>query len=188
MCCSGDQVVDEPARHITAGALALILSARKNDGLTVPQARALMMSTSLQAPSTYQGSLADTVTLQGAGKQKEVTFLETVPRPDIQLWWSRRAGVINAQRAVESRTLVSPAQIMLNDTQYFKGLHTITLDNREAVAVTYTLSNVNARAVATYNNVSDFIRTFEATSLIDSVFPPPACVERCSRVDYAQHR
>lgn len=56
-----------------AGALALILSARKKDGLSVSQARALMMSTSLQAPSTYQGSLADTVTLQGAGENR---FLE----------------------------------------------------------------------------------------------------------------
>lgn len=57
-----------PYRPTAAGALALILSARKNDGLSVSQARALMMSTSVQAPSTYQGSSADTVTLQGAGE------------------------------------------------------------------------------------------------------------------------
>jgi hypothetical protein len=61
--------------------------------------------------------------------------------------------VINAQRAVDMRTLVSPAQIMLNDTKYFNGIHTITINNLEAVPVTYTLSNMNARAVTTYNNV-----------------------------------
>lgn len=62
--------------------------------------------------------------------------------------------MINAQRAVDMRTLVSPAQIMLNDTKYFNGIHTITINNLEAVPVTYTLSNMNARAVSTYNNVS----------------------------------
>lgn len=61
--------------------------------------------------------------------------------------------MINAQRAVDMRTLVSPAQIMLNDTKYFNGIHTITINNLEAVPVTYTLSNMNARAVTTYNNV-----------------------------------
>ena len=68
---------------ITAGALALVLSARKNDGLSVSQARALMMSTSVQAPSTYQGSLADTVTLQGAGKKEQLLRL------DLTLSWKR---------------------------------------------------------------------------------------------------
>ncbi|GAA5984107.1 hypothetical protein JCM10908_006053 [Rhodotorula pacifica] len=114
------------AAPLVAGAYALLLSARKNDGLTPAQARALMMSTSVQAPSTYQGSTLETVTLQGA-------------------------GVINAQRAVDMRTQVWPAQIMLNDTRYFNNVHTIALENRESVAVTYTLSSVNTRAIATYN-------------------------------------
>lgn len=137
------------ATPLVSGALALILSARKNDGLSVSQARALMMSTSVQAPSTYQGSSADTVTLQGA-------------------------GVINAQRAVDMRTLVSPAQIMLNDTKYFNGIHTITINNLEAVPVTYTLSNMNARAVSTYNNgASNDVLVSTSPNTIDL---PPATV------------
>lgn len=50
-----------------AGAYALLMSARKSDAMTPVQARALMMSTSVQVPSTFRGSTLDTVTLQGAG-------------------------------------------------------------------------------------------------------------------------
>ncbi|BGP55847.1 hypothetical protein JCM8202v2_003454 [Rhodotorula sphaerocarpa] len=111
----------------TTGAYALLLSARKSDKLSPPAARALMMSTCSQAPSTYNGTLADTVTLQGA-------------------------GVVNVNRAIESRTMISPPQITLNDTAYFDPAHTITIENRESGSVTYSLSMDTARTIATYNN------------------------------------
>ncbi|POY75116.1 hypothetical protein BMF94_1746 [Rhodotorula taiwanensis] len=115
------------ASPLVAGAYALLMSARKSDAMTPVQARALMMSTSVQVPSTFRGSTLDTVTLQGAGQ-------------------------INVQRAVDMRTLVSPPQLLLNDTAFFVPSHTVTLQNLESSSVTYTFSYQNARTIATYNN------------------------------------
>ncbi|KAI5855038.1 subtilisin-like protein [Durotheca rogersii] len=51
------------------------------------------------------------------------------------------AGVVDAVRAVEYDTFVSPANINLNDTQNFRGVHTIQLTNIGLEAVTYNLSH-----------------------------------------------
>lgn len=63
------------------------------------------------------------------------------------------SGQINVQRAVDMRTLVSPPQLLLNDTAFFVPSHTVTLQNLESSSVTYTFSYQNARTIATYNNV-----------------------------------
>ncbi|GAA5902564.1 hypothetical protein JCM6882_009318 [Rhodosporidiobolus microsporus] len=110
-----------------AGAVALLLSARAADNLTPAQVKSLFMTTNTFAPTAVGASTLSPVILQGA-------------------------GVINVNKAIAARTLITPSQFLLNDTTYLNNQQTMTLNNRNSFPVRYQLSWRNAQGIKTYNN------------------------------------
>lgn len=62
--------------------------------------------------------------------------------------------MIQIADAVAARTLISPHELTMNDTQFRKRSHTLTLTNNNPYTVTYTLSSSTAQGLGVYNNVS----------------------------------
>ncbi|GAA5999830.1 hypothetical protein JCM10207_005930 [Rhodosporidiobolus poonsookiae] len=110
-----------------AGSIALLLSARRTDALTPAQAKDLLMTTSTLTPSGYGASTLEPIISQGA-------------------------GIIDVTRAIAARTIISPGQILLNDTQYLNNVQEITIENRNTFPVAYKLSASNALGISTFNN------------------------------------
>ncbi|KAJ7187925.1 subtilisin-like protease [Mycena filopes] len=59
------------------------------------------------------------------------------------------AGLIQVDRAIAMQTIVSPGQILLNDTTHFKANHTISITNTGQNTVTYRIQHVPAGTVGT---------------------------------------
>ncbi|KAL0930195.1 subtilisin-like protease [Colletotrichum truncatum] len=51
------------------------------------------------------------------------------------------AGLVDALKVVALKTVISPANINLNDTSYFSGKHTITIENHSDEEVTYFVAH-----------------------------------------------
>lgn len=60
-------------------------------------------------------------------------------------------GLVQVVDAINAKTLISPYELQLNDTAYFKGVQTITLENRNPYAVKYTFSHVASRSLGVYD-------------------------------------
>ncbi|GAA6041120.1 hypothetical protein JCM8097_004125 [Rhodosporidiobolus ruineniae] len=110
-----------------AGAVALLLSARKSENLTPAQVKAFFMSTTSFVPTAVGASTYAPITLEGA-------------------------GLTNPNKAIAARTIFSQSQFLLNDTQYLERTQPLTITNRNAWPVLYQLAWTNANGVATYNN------------------------------------
>ncbi|GAA5967711.1 hypothetical protein JCM11641_005742 [Rhodosporidiobolus odoratus] len=110
-----------------AGAVALVLSARKGDNLTPAQVKALFMTTNTLATVDVGGASLEPVISQGS-------------------------GVINVNRALAARTDFSPSQLLLNDTQYLNNVQTVTITNRNTFPVLYQFSWTNALGIVAYPN------------------------------------
>ncbi|KAF8125019.1 peptidase S8/S53 domain-containing protein [Mycena galopus ATCC 62051] len=63
------------------------------------------------------------------------------------------AGLIQVDQAINMKTIVTPGQIALNDTEHFKPNHTISITNSGSKAVTYELRHVPAGTVGTVTPV-----------------------------------
>ncbi|GAA5924678.1 hypothetical protein JCM10213_000413 [Rhodosporidiobolus nylandii] len=110
-----------------AGALAVLLGARKSDKLTPAQAKSIFMTTNSLVPTNVGASSYEPIVSQGA-------------------------GVIDVNRAVAARTLFSPSQFLLNDTLHSNYTQTLRIENRNSFPVSYQLTGVDAEGVATFNN------------------------------------
>jgi len=83
------------------------------------------------------------------------TLLTTTAQPlpashasdNLQTVAQQGSGQLNVWDAATMKTLVSPGEILLNDTQYFRSDHTITIENTSRSSVTYTLSHLSANTV-----------------------------------------
>ncbi|KAJ7091118.1 peptidase S8/S53 domain-containing protein [Mycena epipterygia] len=160
------------ATPFVAGAAALIL---KSLG-TTPAGEAVMRILQTTAASI-------------AGSHTDGTPLLTVAQ--------QGAGLIQVDRAINMKTLVSPGQIALNDTMHFKANHTIFITNLSPKTVTYQIIHVPAGTVGTVAAGSGFIENvpplvpgattiaFSAsdvtvypgkTKTVHAVFTPPADV------------
>ncbi|EJD38963.1 subtilisin-like protein [Auricularia subglabra TFB-10046 SS5] len=107
----------------TAGSAALLLQAKGKR--TAANVRSLLQSTSQSLPaSRASGALPQTLAFQGA-------------------------GLINVYAALTSKTKISPAQLQLNSTSYWKDTHTLTLSNHGSKRQTYTIAHVAAGTTAT---------------------------------------
>lgn len=85
------------ATPFTAGSSALILSVRGNNARTARAVRDLLETTAQFVPSSHtDGDPLQTVSKQGA-------------------------GLVNVFDAVHTTTIVSPGELLLNDTANFKG-------------------------------------------------------------------
>ena len=66
---------------------------------------------------------------------------------DLQTVVQQGSGQLNVWDAANVKTLVSPGEILLNDTQFFNSNQYITIENTSRSPVTYTLSHTPANTV-----------------------------------------
>lgn len=92
----------------------------------------------------------------GKGRASEMrTLLTTTAQPlpvsftsnNLQTVAQQGSGQLNVWDAANMKTLVSPGAMLLNDTQYFRSDHIITIENTSGSSVTYTLSHTPANTV-----------------------------------------
>ena len=92
----------------------------------------------------------------GKGRASEMRRLLTTtaePLPvsftsdNLQTVAQQGSGQINVWNAANMKTLVSPGEMLLNDTEYFRSDHIITIENTSGSSVTYTLSHTPANTV-----------------------------------------
>ncbi|GAA6020873.1 hypothetical protein JCM11491_000015 [Sporobolomyces phaffii] len=109
-----------------AGAVALLLSQKKAQGLSPLDVRSIYASTSVKIPTKRNGTVVDSVLLQGG-------------------------GLLQADKGIATGSIVSPYELQLNDTAFLNSAQTITIKNKNNFPVTYTFSSSNAVALGTYD-------------------------------------
>jgi hypothetical protein len=113
-----------------AGVSALLLGYKGRNGNVSLAARHIFQSTANIIPSSKDdGALYQTASQQGA-------------------------GLVDAYKALTYTTIVTPGQLLLNDTAYFNGKQTITVTNGSKNTVTYKLSHTPAGTAHTLINDS----------------------------------
>ncbi|PFH46516.1 hypothetical protein AMATHDRAFT_7712 [Amanita thiersii Skay4041] len=124
----------------------------------------VMTGTSFSTPF-IAGSAALLLQAKGKSHLKDVaidvrTLLETTGRPlrsshsdkaPLQTVSKQGAGLINVYNAVRYQTVVTPGELLLNDTAHLKGVHTITIRNTAREPQTYNVSHVPAGTADTIN-------------------------------------
>jgi subtilisin family serine protease len=119
------------ATPFVAGSAALLLQVRGKSDDTVKAVRAIFENTAVPVSfSTANGSLLETASHQGA-------------------------GLINVYDAVYNNGSMLPAELLLNDTTYYKANHTVTITNGGAKQVMYTLSHIPAGTASTINGIEN---------------------------------
>ncbi|KAF8800231.1 subtilisin-like protease [Phlegmacium glaucopus] len=115
-----------------AGAAALLLSTRGKTVNVAKSARNLFESTAQKVPSSNtDGDPLQTLTQQGA-------------------------GLINVYDAIHTTTIVSPTELILNDTAHFVGVQSFTVRNNGIQPKIYTLKHVPAGTALTVQPGSIF--------------------------------
>ncbi|KAL0956638.1 hypothetical protein HGRIS_002771 [Hohenbuehelia grisea] len=123
------------ATPFAAGAAALILQAKGKSKDLSRSLRDLFQTTAVAVSSAKpEGSLFQTVSQQGA-------------------------GLMQVDRALNTKTFISPGQLMLNDTAHFEAYHTITVKNTGSESVTYSVSHVAAGTAQSMQAGSIFAST-----------------------------
>ncbi|PFH53738.1 hypothetical protein AMATHDRAFT_83673 [Amanita thiersii Skay4041] len=91
------------------------------------------------------------------------TLFETTGRPvlsnytngaSLQTAASQGAGLINVYNAVHYKTIVTPGELLLNDTTHFQRNHTITIRNTGSSLQTYNVSHAPAGTVNTIHSTN----------------------------------
>jgi hypothetical protein len=115
-----------------AGVSALLFQSKGNSVAVGLAARDLYQSTAMPVAATHNtSSLWETLTHQGA-------------------------GLVNAFNAIHATTVVSPAQLLLNDTRSFAPVQKFTIKNNGNKKVKYTLGHVAAGTAITIPSGSAF--------------------------------
>ncbi|KAJ8076315.1 hypothetical protein PM082_000736 [Marasmius tenuissimus] len=115
------------AAPFVAGSAALLLQAKGKSPDFVRTIRTLLETTAIPVPANHtknSDSLLQTLTQQGA-------------------------GLINVYNAVHTTTLVSPGELLLNDTTHFDGVEEFTVQNTANSEKTFHLSHVPAGTAIT---------------------------------------
>ncbi|KDQ27552.1 hypothetical protein PLEOSDRAFT_1112600 [Pleurotus ostreatus PC15] len=113
------------ATPFVAGSAALLFQAKGTSAAVGRSARTLFETTAQRVPSTHtDGDPLQTLTQQGA-------------------------GLINVFNAIHTTTIVSPGELILNDTAHFKGTQQFTVRNAGSSAKTYTLRHIPAGTAVT---------------------------------------
>ncbi|CCA68627.1 related to subtilisin-like serine protease [Serendipita indica DSM 11827] len=103
------------ATPFVAGVAALLFEARGKNKDTARAARDLLQTTSIAVPQTRnETSLLQTASVQGA-------------------------GLVNAYSMIHYQTVVTPGQLLLNDTAHFDGRKSIKITNNGKKKAVYTL-------------------------------------------------
>ncbi|CAE6487820.1 unnamed protein product [Rhizoctonia solani] len=117
------------ATPFVAGSAALLLQIKGKNKDTAKAARSIFQNSAIPVKQTASNtSLIETASHQGA-------------------------GLINVYNAAKNTARLFPSELLLNDTAYFKGEHTLTLHNAGKKSVTYTFSHVPAGTALTMNGI-----------------------------------
>ncbi|KAL0564133.1 hypothetical protein V5O48_017920 [Marasmius crinis-equi] len=119
------------ATPFAAGAAALLLEAKGKSSEVARGAISIFETNSVGVPVSKDGNRLQTLSQQGA-------------------------GLVNVFDAVQSTTIVSPGELILNDTANFKGEQTFTVKNTGSSSKSYTLKHVPAGTAITVNGSSIF--------------------------------
>ncbi|KAF8754573.1 Subtilisin-like protein [Rhizoctonia solani] len=128
------------ASPFVAGAAALLLQVRGKSPTTAQAARAIFQNTAMPVMRIVNASLVPTTGQQGA-------------------------GLLNVYNAIKNTGSLLPAEILLNDTAYFQGTHTLVVRNGGTQDVTYKFSHVPAGTVNTIGGIQPYLGPL---GLIDS--------------------
>ncbi|QRV93660.1 pyrolysin [Ceratobasidium sp. AG-Ba] len=121
------------ATPFVAGSSALLLQIKGKTAATAKVARTLFENTAIPVKQTATNtSLLETASHQGA-------------------------GLIQVYDAIHATGTITPAELLLNDTANFKGVHTIFIKNSGKKVVTYTLSHVPAGTAPTLNGIENIL-------------------------------
>ena len=115
-----------------SGSVALYLNAKGVNNVTPKSVREALQFSAVQLPVTVSSSNLESVAAQGAGK--------------IQIY-----------DAINSGTIVSPTELLLNDTADFQGLQYITVTNSAQSQVSYRLSHMAAGTAVALQSVGQAI-------------------------------
>ncbi|TFK44150.1 pyrolysin [Crucibulum laeve] len=171
------------ATPFVAGSSALLLSVKGKSVAVARGARTLFETTAQRIPSSHtDGDPLQTVTQQGA-------------------------GLINVFDAIHTTTIVSPGELILNDTAHARPLQTFTVKNTGSTAKKYTLTHVPAGTaltvdagtifpalgpvplVATAASVSIVPKTFTVrpgqSQAVVAVFSPPKGLDKTTFPTYS---
>ncbi|TFK92708.1 subtilisin-like protease [Polyporus arcularius HHB13444] len=120
------------ATPFMAGVSALLFEARGTSAETGKIARSLFESTAQRVASSHtDGDPLQTVTQQGA-------------------------GLVDAFRAIHAEVLVSPTELITNDTAHFRGVQTFTVKNTGKARKTFKLTHIPAGTAITVQPDSIF--------------------------------
>ncbi|KAL0959397.1 hypothetical protein HGRIS_014646 [Hohenbuehelia grisea] len=121
---------------------------------------AVMSGTSMSTPFV---AAAAALVLQAKGKNADVVaamrdLLQSTAAPALafnstsdlfQTAAQQGAGLLQVHNAVKTKTVVTPAQLLLNDTAHFVPKHKVQIKNTGSQPVTYKLSHVAAGTIMT---------------------------------------
>ncbi|WRT66229.1 uncharacterized protein IL334_003182 [Kwoniella shivajii] len=112
---------------LVAGASALYIASKGNNNVSPDKVKAALESTADYLSTSVSDNTIANVAVQGSGK-------------------------INVAEAINPGVVVSPSEILLNDTAYFAGTQYLTLTNPTNKVVKYKLSNVPAGTLLAYQS------------------------------------
>jgi subtilisin family serine protease len=134
------------ATPFVAGVAALLLEAKGKLPLVALAVRDLLQTTANVIPQDHKDSaLLNTASVQGA-------------------------GLIDAYKLVQYQTVVSPGQLLLNDTANFNGRHTIKVTNGSDKKQKYTLNHKPAGTA----------QSLRAGSIQQNIYPVPLTADAAS--------
>ncbi|CAE6445476.1 unnamed protein product [Rhizoctonia solani] len=116
------------ASPFVAGAAAILLQTHGKNVTTSQAARSIFQNTAMPVMRTVNTSLVPTTGQQGA-------------------------GLLNVYQAVKATGSLLPAEILLNDTGYFQGTHTLVVHNGGRQDITYRLTHLSAGTMNTINGI-----------------------------------
>ncbi|KAL5634053.1 hypothetical protein ACGC1H_006028 [Rhizoctonia solani] len=116
------------ASPFVAGAAALLLQARGRNITTARAVRSIFQNAAIPVIRTVNTSLIPTAAQQGA-------------------------GLLNVYRAVKNTASLLPAELLLNDTAYFKGQHTLVIRNGGTGPITFAFNHVPAGTINTITGI-----------------------------------
>nr|XP_019046155.1 peptidase [Kwoniella bestiolae CBS 10118]OCF25085.1 peptidase [Kwoniella bestiolae CBS 10118] len=112
---------------LVAGSAALYIASKGNNNVSPDKVKNALQSTADYLKTSVSDSTIANVAVQGAGK-------------------------VNIAQAINPNVVVSPSEILLNDTSYFAGTQYLTLTNPTNKIVKYKLSNVPAGTALAYRS------------------------------------
>nr|CAQ76821.1 subtilisin-like serine protease precursor [Glaciozyma antarctica] len=124
-----------------AGSAAVLMAARASENLTPLEIRSLLTTTAKLTPVSLLGS----------------TPLVSVIR--------QGGGLVQVAKALAAKTLISPHELLLNDTANANYVQTIKIKNTNSWAMKYTFSSAVAQGLGTFDASGDILPTLDPVAV-----------------------